>query len=158
MFPKHILSLKRCQLLPMLPTFYLTPTDHRLKIDFTPLLTKVHTCLLYRPRTRVFLRQSMWYHHLLQTLLEGGNQEQMTTNSSPCHQLCCRTCSGGYVPGLQRLGSTATAGLLGLWLGLHPSTTCVLMSMKCLRSCMKATLYSRTTRWQTLWQLSIGHC
>lgn len=37
MLLRHILSLKCCQLLPMLLTFYLTPIDHRLKIDFTPL-------------------------------------------------------------------------------------------------------------------------
>lgn len=70
----------------MLPTFYLTPTDHMPKTDFIPLLTKVQTPLLYRALTRVFLGQSMWYDHLPQTLSEGENQEKMTANSSPHHQ------------------------------------------------------------------------
>lgn len=152
-----MLGLKCFQPLLMLPTFHLTPTDHMPKTGFSPLLTEVQTPLLYRALTRVFWGQSMWYDHLPQTPSEGGNQEKMTANSSPHHQVCCRSSWCGFVSGLQRPSSATTAGLLGLWLELHPSTAPVLAGMWSLRACMKATLYISTTYCQTLGPLSVGH-
>lgn len=113
---------------------------YRLKIDFTPLFTKVQTSLLCRLCTRVFLRQSMGYDLLLQALPKGGDQEQLTAKSfvaGPAWVAMCLEC--------RDWGQLLLLVYLGDGLDLHPSTTHVLRCMQCLRPCMKPTVHSSTS-------------
>lgn len=124
--------------------FCLTPGGNMPKRGFTLLLTKVQTSLLNMVHTRVFLGQSMWYDHLPQTPSKGGSQEKMTANSSPHHQVCCRSSWCGFSSGLQRPSS---AMLLVYW-GHGLSCTLpapVLAGVWSLRVGMRATLHVSTT-------------